>query len=67
MWYNIYCKDMPIIQVSGFKCERCDHIWCPKTINQENPKKIELPIICPACKSPYWNKLRQRKKKSTYK
>ena len=35
------------IEVEGFKCERCGHEWIPR--NKEKP------IICPKCKSPYWN------------
>ena len=31
-------------------CKRCEHKWRPKT---------ELPIVCPKCKSPYWNTKRK--------
>ena len=44
-----------IIKIKGFKCERCEHEWAPR--NKENP------IICPKCKSPYWNKPRKNNKK----
>jgi hypothetical protein len=37
-----------------WKCERCDNEWLPRDADVE-PKQ------CPACKSPYWNKPRQRK------
>ncbi len=37
------------IKIKGFKCERCEHEWVPR-------KKKEKPIICPKCKSPYWDK-----------
>jgi len=37
------------IEVDGYICERCSHKWIPRI------KKTELPIICPKCKSPYWN------------
>lgn len=30
------------------KCKRCDHEWFLK-------KPVE-PLVCPKCKSPYWNK-----------
>jgi uncharacterized OB-fold protein len=33
-------------------CNRCGHTWVPR----EN----EEPKVCPACKSPYWNKERVR-------
>lgn len=38
------------VMIEGFQCERCKHIWTPRS-------KIEgIPTICPKCKSPYWNK-----------
>lgn len=46
------------ITVNGFLCERCGHKWIPRT------KIDEDPIICPKCKSPYWNKPRKNKKKN---
>jgi len=41
------------LKVKGYKCERCKHLWIPR--------KKEKPIICPKCKSPYWNKPRKKK------
>lgn len=35
-------------KVYDCKCERCKHKW----ITRSN----EVPIVCPRCKSPYWNK-----------
>jgi len=35
------------IEVEGYKCERCGHEWIPR--------KNNYPIVCPKCKSPYWN------------
>ena len=43
------------ITLDGYKCERCKHEWIPR--NKEHP------IICPACKSAYWDK--PKKKKAT--
>ena len=43
-----------IIKIKGYKCERCKHKWVPKN-------KKETPIICPKCKSPYWNKPKKKK------
>tara|TARA_Y100000310_G_scaffold284286_1_gene306973 strand:+ start:153 stop:299 length:147 start_codon:yes stop_codon:yes gene_type:complete len=43
------------IKIKGYQCERCKHEWVPRN-------KEETPIICPRCKSPYWNKPRQKKK-----
>jgi predicted Zn-ribbon and HTH transcriptional regulator len=44
------------ITVDGFLCERCRHKWVPK--------KEDLPLVCPKCKSPYWNKPRKKVKKN---
>ena len=43
---------MAKIEVPGFKCERCGHIWRPRNETDE-------PRVCPKCKSPYWNKPRK--------
>src|SRR5437867_3466725 len=40
------------IEVDGFRCERCEHEWVPRG--------VEEPSVCPACKSPYWNRPRRR-------
>lgn len=42
------------IKVKGYICERCSHTWIPR-INS-NAK----PLVCPKCKSPYWNIPRKR-------
>lgn len=46
------------IKVQGYKCERCSHEWLPRVSLEElkagNIK--EEPVICPKCKSPYWNR-----------
>ena len=44
---------VPRIQVDGFQCGRCEHIWTPR--NKESPK------VCPRCKSPYWDTPRKNK------
>jgi len=41
-----------ILKVKGYKCERCKHEWAPR--------KKGIPIICPKCKSPYWNKEKKK-------
>lgn len=38
----------------GYRCLRCDHEWVPR--------KSVIPIICPNCKSPYWNRSKEDKK-----
>jgi predicted Zn-ribbon and HTH transcriptional regulator len=39
---------MSKIRLKGYKCERCGHEWHPRNKNK--------PMVCPKCKSPYWNK-----------
>ena len=41
------------IKVYECKCERCEHEWITRT--------EEATIVCPKCKSPYWNTLKKRK------
>lgn len=36
------------ITLEGYRCERCNHEWIPRT--------KDYPVICPKCKSPYWDK-----------
>ena len=43
------------IEVKGYQCERCKHKWIPR--------KKEYPILCPHCKSAYWDKPRKNNKK----
>jgi len=45
------------IKIDGYICERCLHKW----ISRSNSTKE--PIVCPSCKSPYWNIPRTKKKK----
>lgn len=45
---------MAVITIEGYKCERCNHSWAPRANSKKNPNKI--PIVCPKCKSPYWNR-----------
>lgn len=40
------------IEVWICKCGRCDHKW--------NSKDLDVPRVCPKCKSPYWDKKRVR-------
>jgi len=39
----------------GFICERCKHEWIGRLPGD--------PVVCPQCKSPYWNRPRQETKK----
>lgn len=40
-----------VVMLSGFRCDRCTHEWLPRN-------KTAMPVVCPKCKSPYWNKPR---------
>jgi len=48
---------MPEIQMvmTGFRCARCAWEWLPRTARR--------PTICPHCKSPYWDRERERKER----
>ena len=43
------------IKVYECKCERCNHEWITRS--------EDAPIVCPKCKSPYWDKPLNNKKK----
>lgn len=42
---------MPRTTVKGYKCERCNYAWVPRTERK--------PLTCPKCRSPYWDKPRR--------
>jgi len=41
---------------AGWRCDRCGHEWTPRS--------EAVPIACPRCKSPYWNRPRKKKAKA---
>ena len=43
---------MELIQLWGYRCQRCRHEWVPKN-------KTEKPRVCPKCKSAYWDRPRK--------
>ena len=43
---------MAKVKLSGYRCERCGHEWVPRN--------DAAPLVCPKCKSPYWNLPRER-------
>ncbi len=45
---------MPKVTLRGYACARCEHTWVPRS--------DQRPVICPKCKSPYWDRERQTKK-----
>ena len=44
----------PKVKVDAWECERCGHIWKPRS--EEKPK------VCPKCKSPYWDRAKKASK-----
>jgi DNA-directed RNA polymerase subunit RPC12/RpoP len=44
---------MAKIMLEGYECERCGHTWIPRETTEGDP------LVCPKCKSPYWNKPRK--------
>jgi hypothetical protein len=48
---------MAKIQVWGWRCERCEHVWV-----SSKPDDPQEPRVCPKCKSPYWNRPRKKPK-----
>jgi hypothetical protein len=52
---------MEKIEVWGYRCKRCGHVWLPRGQHRGQYKEDategepELPRVCPKCKSPYWN------------
>jgi DNA-directed RNA polymerase subunit RPC12/RpoP len=38
--------------LEGYRCERCGHEWVKRETTEGDP------VICPKCKSPYWNRPR---------
>ena len=44
---------MAKVKIDGFQCERCEHRWVPENIDKP-------PRVCPKCKSPYWDRPRQK-------
>jgi len=50
------------IKLPGFVCERCEHTW----VGRNGGK----PVVCPSCKSPYWDTPRkvgkEKKEKEDY-
>ena len=54
------------VLLEGFQCERCRHTWLPreKVKDKKEKNEKEQPIICPSCKSPYWNKPKTRNQKT---
>ena len=51
-------REMAKVEIPGWKCERCGHIWVSRQEWADEPR------VCPKCKSPYWNKPRQQKAKN---
>ena len=46
--------DVMNMKIPTLSCKRCLHTWFPR--------HVELPVKCPKCQSPYWNKERIKRK-----
>jgi predicted Zn-ribbon and HTH transcriptional regulator len=46
---------MELIQLWGYRCQRCGHEWVPRD-------KTQKPRVCPKCKNPYWDRPRKNEK-----
>ena len=49
---------MAEIKINGYQCEHCGHEWVKRT-------KRRRPVICPKCKSPYWNEPRKQQEEKS--
>ena len=52
---NIYFSMKKEIKVYECKCERCIHEWITRS--------EDIPVVCPKCKSPYWDKPLNKERK----
>ncbi len=48
------------IKLLGFVCDRCNHKWFPRSNSEHKP------LVCPQCKSPYWNTPRKNIKRNNH-
>jgi DNA-directed RNA polymerase subunit RPC12/RpoP len=39
---------MTKVKLWGYRCDRCEHEWLPRDKERD-------PLVCPKCKSRYWN------------
>lgn len=46
-------RDKKVLELPKWECLRCGHKWVPR--------REVYPRICPKCKSPYWDRERERK------
>ena len=51
---------MPYILIEGYECERCGYRWAPRD-GTGYRTKVD-PRTCARCKTPYWNKRRQKER-----
>ena len=52
---NKNMKEEKELKIITLECLRCNHHWIPR--------KKQMPMVCPSCMSPYWNRARIQKKK----
>lgn len=49
---------MKEVRVWKYICDKCEAEWFKK-----NPEEVELPVMCPHCKSKKWNEANEKVKK----
>jgi len=50
-----YPERVANVTLAGYRCDRCGHEWVPRD-------KLKEPLVCPKCKSAYWNTPRKAPK-----
>jgi len=45
------------MKLPRYECNRCGYKWVPRS------EKVPMACANPKCRSPYWNKIRERKVK----
>lgn len=46
------------VVITRLTCLRCGHSWLPRVES--------MPLLCPKCKNPYWNKPRKLPKRDDH-
>jgi len=52
-YFPLFVMAKKEIHVYECTCERCGHQWITRATT--NAGAIIVPIVCPKCKSPYWD------------
>ena len=55
---------MPMVQIMGYRCERCGHQWRPRGGDPDDQTHPD-PKVCPNCKSAWWDVPKKDKAEKT--